>query len=1710
MAKKDVEIKIRATDLASKNVKKISDALKTITTDATTAADATKKGGGAFASLAADLGKLNDESSKLKAFGTIASELHKTSAALNLAKRSADEAKGVFSALASEQRKNAQSLASLRQAVASEEASQKAAKDALKAKNKEITASNKLVRQAEAALKKYNDQLARQKTSKTPALTPAASALQTSNGAALAAQVASSRKANTQLISDAAKYRAEVDRTTASLAQLKPQVADVKSQQTQLNRETKAASTAFDNQKNKVTATTEKLKAIGGVANTAKEALGGLSLNQDKVAQSAARMGNRVAAAQAQMDALKSIKTAPVVRRDDADPEAQRRVARAVMDSKRAMGEAREEVVKLAAAMRGAKQPNDALSQAFGESVAKAQLTTAAYKAQRAELQKTGQQAQITFAQWSKGMSNTGAGGQASRAISEANAAAAAQQRLARMTEMTGQASRRAATGSHAFAAGLDNVANSSRTSLGMMQRMRGQVLSLIASYVGLHAVISRISGSLEAFRTLEAAQSRLGAVFSQDTAQVAQEVDWLRAQADRLGISFGVLSDQYSKFAVAARQANFSGENTRKMFISVAEAGRVNKLSMEQLNGTFMAIEQIISKGKFTSEEVRRQLGDRLPGAFNLLADAMGLTTMELDKMMSSGKLLATESNLMKFTSQMTTQFGPQLAASLNTLTTDMGRFENDVYKMELALSKGFVPALREALQAFGDFSNSKEGNAVFVRIGNSIGDLIKMLLKLPQYFDLISTGLKVIVGVKLAGWAVGAVSSLRLLTGGFTSLSSTMAFIGPQTARLSILQTALNATFVRVVTGANALRASLIASAAATGGMSVRVTILSGLLRGFSAVMMTVGGVARAMWLAIGGLPGVVITGIIFALTGWKSGVKDATYALAEHERQLGAVREAYQLAGANFDATVDKIKGVNLALAEINLRELKASYDSILDEFMRKATVVTRLMSDIQNPDSPRGNMLVARNGEDWAKSMRELLALTDKFAAAEISAQELSDSLNDLYANTSTENSVRELALEFLDVLNATDDAGDSIVNLGTAIEMQEKVVGVFNGTLEDLGENAEDAGESVEELNTAFRLENLETYTDAINVLKGAIPALAAEMKLLKDITELNTAAWDALVAAFNNGDIGGMMEAAGLWAQGVVGKFSEADVATFGSPGAAAAGNFLKDKEGYRDEAYWDVDHWRVGYGSDTRTNPGGGYQTTRQGDVTNRDLATQDLARRIGEFTETIKREIGSARFDAMAPGQQAAMISMAYNYGSLSATGEVGTFKSGSNEEIVAAIRGLAGHNEGVNASRRNEEADMFAAGGVTHGQRENDAIRQTELDEEAAKIAEQAAEDARKAAEDAAKQSARERESTSGRIDDTEFEIRQQQLMNQELGRQAAIESAIRAAKADNPNITDEELARITALTGQLYDQQNIVDEREVAEERINLLMGHRASLMEQLKQLEDSGDTAGADGVKTELEGINEQLREAIANTIAMYEAMGGPEADAAIAKLNAQRMEINASSDGIIMLGLNASQFQSLVGSFADGMIGALDGFVKKVFEGENALQAAKDAFLQFAASFLREIALMILKQALLNVMAGFSGPVGIAAKGLGGIMGHTGGVVGSMSIGSGNGIGSSPWAHSAFSYHTGGIAGLKPDDVSATLKRNEEILTEEDPRHRYNQGGEQQTGGNNRGIKQVLAIGDSEIANAMAGAAGENVILTAIRRNRSTINRVLG
>ena len=155
------------------------------------------------------------------------------------------------------------------------------------------------------------------------------------------------------------------------------------------------------------------------------------------------------------------------------------------------------------------------------------------------------------------------------------------------------------------------------------------------------------------------------------------------------------------------------------------------------------------------------------------------------------------------------------------------------------------------------------------------------------------------------------------------------------------------------------------------------------------------------------------------------------------------------------------------------------------------------------------------------------------------------------------------------------------------------------------------------------------------------------------------------------------------------------------------SSGTAAAASMLRKFEGYRSTTYWDVNRDRVGYGSDTITRPDGTVVKVQKGMTVNREDAERDLARRTAILERQVSTDIGPDIWQKLTPTAQGAILSVAYNYGTLPRiVRTAATLSGGDPEKIAIAIESLKGHNEGVNANRRQQEANAVRSGAMPTG--------------------------------------------------------------------------------------------------------------------------------------------------------------------------------------------------------------------------------------------------------------------------------------------------------------------------------------------------------------------------------------------------------------------
>lgn len=178
-----------------------------------------------------------------------------------------------------------------------------------------------------------------------------------------------------------------------------------------------------------------------------------------------------------------------------------------------------------------------------------------------------------------------------------------------------------------------------------LLKNSMGQIAAgnLIADGIGylVNKVKEMAAGFVEAIMAQERLSRALNAVYK-DSAVTAQQMTFLRNTAVSAGVAMGDLQGSFGKFAASTQAANIPLSTSNALFAATARAAGTLGLSGEQVSGMLEALSQMAGKGVVSLEELRQQLGDRLPGAVALVAKGFGITEAQLIKLVESGQLAA------------------------------------------------------------------------------------------------------------------------------------------------------------------------------------------------------------------------------------------------------------------------------------------------------------------------------------------------------------------------------------------------------------------------------------------------------------------------------------------------------------------------------------------------------------------------------------------------------------------------------------------------------------------------------------------------------------------------------------------------------------------------------------------------------------------------------------------------------------------------------------------------------------------------------------------------------------------------------------------------------------------------------------------------------------------------------------------------------------
>ncbi len=219
---------------------------------------------------------------------------------------------------------------------------------------------------------------------------------------------------------------------------------------------------------------------------------------------------------------------------------------------------------------------------------------------------------------------------------------------------------------------------------------MLTKTMGTLKTFIGFAMVGTFVDSVVTAAASLTRLETAYKSVFGKDS---VTQMNFVADAANRLGLNFESTADAYKGIAASAIGTSISNKVVQETFLGVSEAAAALQLPAEQAQGALLAISQIISKGKVSMEELRGQLGERLPGAMKTAADSMGVTQAEFEKMVASG--LSAEKFIPRFAAALREKYGKAALDASTSFNAASNKFNNSLFMMKATIGKDILPIL-------------------------------------------------------------------------------------------------------------------------------------------------------------------------------------------------------------------------------------------------------------------------------------------------------------------------------------------------------------------------------------------------------------------------------------------------------------------------------------------------------------------------------------------------------------------------------------------------------------------------------------------------------------------------------------------------------------------------------------------------------------------------------------------------------------------------------------------------------------------------------------------------------------------------------------------------------------------------------------------------------------------------------------------------------
>jgi tape measure domain-containing protein len=725
-------------------------------------------------------------------------------------------------------------------------------------------------------------------------------------------------------------------------------------------------------------------------------------------------------------------------------------------------------------------------------------------------------------------------------------------------------------------AASAANAANNSfRSATGGMRGLENafsggfQAASLFRTALGSITIGTFTKSVFEAGDALQ--QFNITMEVASGSAQAAAgDLDFINSIAAKLGTNLSASREAFSKFAVSSDIAGVSGEQTRMIFESVSTAMAVLGRGTEDQKLAFLALEQMMSKGVISAEELRRQLGERLPGAVSLMAKSVGVSVAELQKMLKAGELISSEV-LPKFAAELDKTFGSQLDRTFNRAGANLGRLQNSfTLLLEIMANSGFLDELSIQFRDLAGLLNSNESKEAAKAIGKGLADAARIggdaIQWLIQNIEMVGTVAKnVIGGIVIAQFArmAGAIA-----TGGQQMLIAVSAFRG-------------------LGAGAQVASAQMVQAGAAAGLTAKQVTTMQAAMTGATVaggrLGATLGLAGRALGF-LGGPLGIAVSALAFApmlFNAFAGSVEDAaadyTGAIRDMEsstfRFFDRVRDATEQSPAEAILNqVEEMKNAQALLASLREDEnaqitTRGAFSAITsdsglaDSVRRDIQAIRDLNTELMNPETSMKRLVEVT--DEMKEKMLEVRA-----SIPEAEARRLEDAL------LPAAQIIRQIAATQKELDSTSGGQVEAIIETNAALEVSLNTVRALREGYADIG--SVEINPKIRELLESTSASNL---TDSIAELERALSTIPTVTDGLLDdfgtlVGQFQTGEITAAQFSTRMAELKPRIEAAVAPVQGMTGGLSEmADRAIQAADDSIVLSDALEEAEAAADAA---------------------------------------------------------------------------------------------------------------------------------------------------------------------------------------------------------------------------------------------------------------------------------------------------------------------------------------------------------------------------------------------------------------------------------------------------------------------------------------------------------------------------------------------------------